>query len=96
MATEFTLMKFEVLEESDSMIRFQLPTETHTFANLLAAELRKVEGVKIATYRVEHPLVGVPEFYVEVDGVTTRDAIKSACDAIVKLSTSFTKSVKKL
>jgi len=87
-------MKFQVLEESKTMIRFQLPEETHTFANLLAAEIRKVDGVRVSTYRVDHPLVGVPEFYVEADN--PREAINKACEAIVKLSESFSKSVKKL
>ena len=84
-------MKFQVLEESKTMIRFQLPEETHTFANLLAAEIRKVDLQYASTYRVDHPLV-YQNFMLKQ---TTRVKLLTK-RAKTKLSESFSKSVKKL
>ncbi len=89
-------MEFKVLEESKTKLIFELIGETHTFCNLLKEEIRKVKGVEIVAYRIDHPLVGVPRFQIETKGVEPRKAIKEALKNITKLSKDFEKFASKL
>ena len=84
-------MKFNVLEESKTKLVFELEGETHTFCNLLKSEVAKVKGVTLATYRIDHPLVGVPKFLVETKGVEPRAALKDALKNIQKLAKDLKK-----
>tara|TARA_Y100000310_G_C20379027_1_gene667147 strand:+ start:210 stop:479 length:270 start_codon:yes stop_codon:yes gene_type:complete len=89
-------MEFKVLEESKTKLVFQLIGETHTFCNLLKNELQNVKGVEIATYRIDHPLVGVPQFLIETKGVEPKKALQSALKAIKKNAEEFKKEAAKL
>ena len=89
-------MKFTVLEESKTKIIFTLEGETHTFCNLLKEEIRKVKGVELSAYKIDHPLVGVPKFQVETKGVEPRKAMKEALKSIQKMSKDFSKQAAKL
>jgi DNA-directed RNA polymerase subunit L len=89
-------MEFKVLEESKTKLVFELLDETHTFCNLLKEEIRKVKGVNIVAYRIDHPLVGIPRFQLETKGIEPRKAIKEALKNIQKLSKEFEKLAKKL
>jgi DNA-directed RNA polymerase subunit L len=89
-------MEFKVLEESKTKLVFELLGETHTFCNLLKEEIRKVKGVEIVVYRIEHPLVGIPLFQVETKGVEPRKAIKDALKNITKLAKEFEKFATKI
>ena len=89
-------MEFKVLEESKTKLIFVLEGETHTFANVLKKELQGIKGVEIVTYRVEHPLVGVPKFHLETSGVEPRKALKSALASLKKKAKEFEKESKKL
>ncbi len=85
------LMEFTVLEESKSKLVFELKGETHTFCNALKEELLDIDGVTIATYRIDHPLVGIPRFHLETKGVEPRKAIKEALKALKKNAEEFRK-----
>jgi len=89
-------MEFKVLEESKTKLVFQLIGETHTFCNLLKDELQNVKGVEIATYRIDHPLIGVPQFLIETKGIEPRKALQSALKSIKKNSEEFNKEAAKL
>ncbi|MBU0459252.1 MAG: DNA-directed RNA polymerase subunit L [Nanoarchaeota archaeon] len=89
-------MEFKVIEESKTKLVFELPGETHTFCNVLKDELRNVKGVEIATYRIDHPLVGVPQFLIETKGIEPRKALSSALKALKKKAEEFKKEAKKL
>lgn len=86
-------MEFKVLEEGKNRLVFQLGGETHTFCNALKHELAEVSGVSVATYRVNHPLVGVPQFLVETKGIEPRKAIKEALQLLKKKAVAFQKAV---
>ena len=88
-------MEFKVLEETKSKIIFELEGETHTFCNALKNELLGVKGVTLATYSIDHPLVGVPKFLVEVKGVEPRKALKEALKNLKKKANDFQKEVSK-
>lgn len=86
-------MEFKVLEESKSKLVFELKGETHTFCNALKHELQQLKGVDIATYRIDHPLVGVPRFLIETKGIEARKALKDALKALKKKAVKFKKEV---
>ncbi len=89
-------MEFKVITEEKNRFVFQLPGETHTFCNALKEELLNVKGVTLATYKIDHPLVGVPEFLVETKGIDPRKAVKEALKALKKSAQDFKKAVSKL
>ena len=86
-------MEFVVVEESKTKLVFDLRGETHTFANLLKEELLNTKSVTTASYRVDHPLTGVPRFLVETKGVEPRKALKEALASIKKKAEAFKKEV---
>ncbi len=89
-------MEFAVLEESKSRLVFQLKGETHTFCNALKHELQQVKGVNIATYRIDHSLVGLPQFLLETKGIEPRKALKEALGNLSRKAEQFKKEIGKL
>ena len=89
-------MEINILEESKKRMVFELKGEDHTFCNMLKESLWSVKGVDVASYRIEHPLVGVPKFLIETKGIEPRDALKKALAGIKKQATEFKKEVAKL
>ena len=86
-------MEFTVLEETKNKLVFELKGETHTFSNVLKDELLGSKGVTLASYRVDHPLIGVPRFLVETKGVEPRKALKEALSSLKKKTEAFKKEV---
>ena len=86
-------MEFKVLEESKTKLVFQLKGETHTFCNLLKDELINAKGVVTTSYRIDHPLIGIPQFLIETKGVEPRKALKEALMNIKKKAEAFKKEV---
>ncbi|MBI2572586.1 DNA-directed RNA polymerase subunit L [Candidatus Woesearchaeota archaeon] len=84
-------MEVNVLEESKTKLVFQLKGETHTFCNLLKEELLAVKGVTLSTYRIDHPLIGVPQFLLETKGIEPRKAVKEALKSMKKKAEEFKK-----
>jgi len=89
-------MEFNVIEESKTKLVFKLMGETHTFCNALKQELQGVKGVSVATYRIDHPLAGIPKFQIETKGIEPRKALKTALSALKKKAKNFQKEVAKL
>ena len=89
-------MEINVLEESGKRMVFELKGESHSFCNLLKELLHDVKGVELASYKVEHPLVGVPKFLIETKGIEPREALKKAISEMKKVGKDFKKEVAKL
>lgn len=89
-------MEFKVIEEDKHKLLFELPGETHTFCNALKQELQEIKGIEIATYRISHPLVGVPQFHIETKSIEPRKAIKEALANLKKKAKEFQKEVTNL
>ncbi len=85
-----------VLEESNNRLVFTLGGETHTFCNVLKNELLGVKGVETAVYRIDHPLVGIPQFLIETKGPGPRKALAEALKGLKKKAEEFRKEVGKL
>ena len=89
-------MEFKVLEESKNKLLFELKGETHTFCNALKNELHQVKGVTIATYKIDHPLIGMPQFVLETKGIEPRKALQEALKSLKKKAEQLKKEIGKL
>jgi len=86
-------MEFKVIEEEKNKLIFELKGETHTFCNALKHELQMLKGVEQVTYRIDHPLIGVPRFNLETKGLEPRKALKEALAALKKKAKEFQKEI---
>jgi len=89
-------MELNVLEDSPKRFVTEVKGAGHTLLNALKVELWNNKHVKIATYSISHPLVGIPKFLVETDGeVKPRKAMAEAAlklaDVVGKLKKEFKK-----
>ncbi|ENN96162.1 DNA-directed RNA polymerase subunit L [Methanocaldococcus villosus KIN24-T80] len=50
-------MEIKILERKDNLIEIELIGEDHSLPNLLKDILLTKEGVKMASYSIEHPLL---------------------------------------
>ncbi len=74
-------MELKILREEKNTLEIEIKGEGHSFCNALKAELWNDDHVRIAAYKIEHPLVGVPKLIVETDG---KETPKKALDSAVK------------
>ncbi len=86
-------MEFIVKEESKEKIVFELKGETHTFCNALKKELQGIKGVLLVSYKIDHPLVGIPTFFIETKGIEPREALKTAIKGLKKKAEEFKKEI---
>jgi DNA-directed RNA polymerase subunit L len=84
-------MELKIVEDSKNKLVFEIKGVSHGFCMMLKEQLLGDDHVKVATYRVEHPLVNIPRFLVETDGAEPRSVVLSA---IKKLKT-FAEKVQK-
>ncbi len=59
-------MEIKILRERIDEIEFEIKGEDHTFCNPLRNVLNQNNKVEFATYRIEHPLLSNPIFYVKI------------------------------
>ena len=85
-------MEIIIKENNKNKMVFDVKGVTHGFANVLKEQIQKDSHTKIASYRVDHPLVGVPTFMVETDGKATP---KSVLSSAVKKLDAFADKLKK-
>ncbi len=72
-------MEFKKISEDKNKFVFEVEGISHGFCNMLKEKLLEDSHVKIATYRVAHPLINIPRVLVETDGsVSPRNAVLSA------------------
>ncbi|MGB9748811.1 MAG: DNA-directed RNA polymerase subunit L [Candidatus Woesearchaeota archaeon] len=83
-------MKINILNEEKKRMEFEIEGESHTLCNMLKNELLNDENVKIAIYRINHPLLKTPRFLVETNGnETPREALVKAAKRILKTNEKF-------
>jgi len=83
-------MKVKVLEEKKNRLVIEIEGEGHAFCNALKKELWNDSHVKVAAYKIEHPLVGVPTLVVETDGKETpKKALTEAAKRLGKATDNF-------
>ena len=90
-------MELNVLEDSPKNFIAEFKGADHTLCNALKTELWNNKHVKVATYSISHPLVGVPKFIVETDGeVKPRKALADAASKLAETAAKLKKEFKKV
>jgi DNA-directed RNA polymerase subunit L len=90
-------MEIIVVEETPKKLIFELKGEGNTVLNALKNTLWQNKHVKVATYSIEHPLVGVPKMIVETDGeVKPRKALLEAAEKLQKDADKLKKDLAKI
>jgi len=83
-------LKLRVLKQTEKRLELEVEGEDHSLLNLLTKTMLKLDHVKLAAYRIDHPLVGKPVIIVETDGkISPAEAIKEGLEEIKKLSKEF-------
>ena len=85
-------MEVKVLEESKNRIVIEIKGEDHTFCNALKQELWNDKDVKVASYKIDHPLIGVPQFLVETKGKDPKKVLMDAAKRLQKELDKFKKA----
>ncbi len=90
-------MELNVLEESPKRLVVEIKGAGHTLCNTLKVELWGNKHIKVATYSVNHPLVGIPKMIIETDGeVKPRKALADAAARLVEEAGKLKKEFKKI
>lgn len=82
-------MKIRILEKSEKSMRFEIIGEGHTFCNLLRDFLLKNPDVDFAAYKIDHPLVSNPVFYVRTRESRPEEALKKAAEDVIRALEEF-------
>ncbi|MBI5390660.1 DNA-directed RNA polymerase subunit L [Candidatus Woesearchaeota archaeon] len=83
-------MKLTVLEESNKRVVLEIEGAGHSFCNALKSELYADEDVNVATYAIDHPLIGKPKFIVETNGKESpKKALVNAAKRLKKTNEKF-------
>ncbi|HNR43948.1 MAG TPA: DNA-directed RNA polymerase subunit L [Methanofastidiosum sp.] len=80
-------MDIEVIKNEGSYLEFRIIGEDHTLCNILREVLLRNEKVKVAAYRIDHPLLDRkrPMFIINTDGtVSPKDVLLEAIGSINK------------
>jgi len=88
-------MEIEIIEDKKNRLVFDIKGKSYDFCNMLKQELHNDKNVKIASYKVDHPLINIPRMLVETDGTSPKDALLSASQRIKKTADKFKKEVSK-
>ncbi len=93
-------MEIKPLEKTSKRLVFEFKGADHTICNVLKEELWNDKNITIATYNIDHPLIGVPKFIIETNGkAKPEECLKNAIARIEKQNkefmTKFSKIVKK-
>ena len=58
-------MEIKIVEQDKNRLVFELIGENHTFCNAIKQELWNDKDIKIASYKIKHPELEVPQFIIE-------------------------------
>ena len=82
-------MEIKIIEDKKKRMLFNVEGGSHTLCNILKEELWNDSNVKVSSYSIRHPLVGVPQMIVETDGTEPKKAITSAIGRLKKQAEKF-------
>lgn len=85
-------MEINILEDKAKKLVFEIKGEDHTLCNALREELWNDKAITVSAYNIDHPLVGIPKFFVETNGdKEPKKALKDAISRLKKRNTEFAK-----
>ena len=83
-------MKLKIIKRGANDLELEIEGEGHTFCNVLRKTLYEDPAVEFAGYSIDHPLVGVPRFYVRTDGSESpEEALIKAARRIAERAREF-------
>lgn len=89
-------MELSIVEETPKRLVFEIKGQGHTLCNILKSKLWANKHVKIATYNIAHPLVGVPRMTIETDGEgKPRKVVTDAAESLRKDAAELKQELKK-
>ena len=65
----------------------------HTLCNILKDELYNDEKVRVASYTIDHPLIGKPRMIIETSGDDVRGIVLDAVQRLKKKNERFEKEI---
>jgi DNA-directed RNA polymerase subunit L len=77
-------MQTKILRKEERLLEFEVIGENHTFLSMLRESLKDQPGVLFAAYRIPHPILENPIFYLQTEGTDPVIALQNAADAIVQ------------
>ena len=75
-------MKMKILEKSKDEILIELDQSDMTLLHPLVEELLKIKTVKIAEYKIGHPVLDKPQLHVIVSSGKPETALKNAAKTL--------------
>ncbi|MCC6042092.1 MAG: DNA-directed RNA polymerase subunit L [Candidatus Verstraetearchaeota archaeon] len=84
-------MKVRILERGERSLKIEIIGEGHTFCNLLRDFLLRNPDVEFVAYRIDHPLVSNPVFYVRTKDGRPEEALRKAAEDMVVALEDFKK-----
>ena len=85
-------MQVRILDDKKNRIIIEVKGTDHTLCNAIKSELYNDKHVKIATYSIRHPQIGIPQMIVETDGdESPRNALINAVQRLHKTNEKFKK-----
>ena len=92
----FNKMEIKILDDKKNKLMVEIKGVDHTLCNAIKREMWNDNQVKVATYSINHPQIGVPKMIVETDGkVSPRNALLSAVQRLQKNNAKFKKNFTK-
>ncbi|RLF52432.1 MAG: hypothetical protein DRN11_01155 [Thermoplasmata archaeon] len=76
-------MEVKIKKESDKELEFEV-IEEKTILNPLKEKLLEYEEVEFVEWKVAHPLISNPEFYVRVSKGNVKKVVKKAIEELKK------------
>jgi len=80
-------LDIEVIKNEENFMEFRIIGEDHTLCNVLRDALLQNNKVKVAAYRIDHPLLDRkrPMFIINTDGsISPKDALLEAIKNVEK------------
>lgn len=90
------MMEIKVLESAKKRLVFELKGADHTICNVLKTELWKDKDIDVATYSIEHPLIGIPRIIVETKSGDPKKAIMKAIQNLESQNKEFLTKFKRI
>ena len=85
-------MQVRILDDKKNRIIIEVKGADHTLCNAIKSELYNDKHIKIATYSIRHPQIGIPQMIVETDGdESPRNALINAVQRLHKTNEKFKK-----
>ncbi len=88
-------MELNIINETKSEFVFEIKGEGHTLCNALKNELKDDADVDYATYKIAHPLIGIPRFIIKTKKGSPRKAILKAIERLKQKNKDFVREFKR-